>query len=191
MYRFTYRPSPALAVALLALFIALGGSGYAATQLKPANVSAKAVPASGTMGGTNAGPTKTGPPGPRGKTGPPGPAGPEGPAGPAGPAGSALAYAHVVGSGVLDDANSKNVRVTGSDSDGVCLDVTTAQTPKNVVAMIDNSGADPRRTRVAGTANRAVVTAACGATADALITTVDSNVQPREFILRPFYVTFN
>lgn len=63
-------PSPAMVVAFIALFVALGGTGYAATQLvsKEATASKKAK-------------AKRGPRGPRGKRGPAGPAGPIGPAG--------------------------------------------------------------------------------------------------------------
>ena len=38
MYSFiSRRPSPALAVSLVALFVALGGTGYAAVELAPKN----------------------------------------------------------------------------------------------------------------------------------------------------------
>lgn len=88
MSRFIHRPSPALAVALLALFMALGGTGYAATQSQPENVSAKAAKkkkkkkvARGPAGPRG----PVGSTGPAGALGPTGPAGPKGPAGPAGP----------------------------------------------------------------------------------------------------------
>lgn len=61
-------PSPAMAIACLALFVALGGTGYAATHL--ASKKGRAAAHSSKSGR-----------GPRGKRGP---AGPEGPAGPAG-----------------------------------------------------------------------------------------------------------
>jgi hypothetical protein len=185
MNRFIHRPSPALAVALLALFIALGGTGFAATHFqKPGSVNAKAAKK-----------TNRGPRGFRGFKGPRGPAGPKGPAGSAGaagapgaagPAGSALAYARVV-NGVLDAANSKNVTVTQAMATGTCLDVTTTQAPHNVVAMIDNSGANPATTSVAGSVNPAAVGPNCPAGSDAVITTVESGA----FTPKPFYVTFN
>src|SRR5829696_1284468 len=82
-----FRPSPAMVVACLALGVALGGTGYAATQLVPRN-------SVGTLQVINrslkAVDFKQGqlPRGPRGFAGPAGPAGTAGPAGPAGPAGA-------------------------------------------------------------------------------------------------------
>ena len=73
-------PSPALVIACLALFVALGGSGYAATHM--ASGKARAVAAS----------SKSAKWGPRGKRGPAGPAGAAGPVaaqGERGPAGAA------------------------------------------------------------------------------------------------------
>jgi Collagen triple helix repeat (20 copies) len=186
MNRFIHRPSPALAVALLALFIALGGTGFAATQFqKPGTVIAKAAKTT----------TKRGPRGFRGFRGPRGPAGPKGAAGSAGAtgaagaagaAGSSLAYARVV-NGVLDGSNSKNVTVTLATNSVTCLDVTTTQAPRNVVAMIDNSGANPATTSVAGTLNPTALAPNCPAGSDALITTAESGA----FVPKPFYVTFN
>lgn len=185
MKRFIHRPSPALAVALLALFIALGGTGFAATQFqKPGTVHAKVAKK-----------TNRGPRGFRGFRGFRGPAGPKGPAGSAGAtgatgaagaAGSALAYARVV-NGVLDGANSKNVTVTLATTSATCMDVTTTQAPHNVVAMIDNSGANPATTSVAGTLNPTAIAPTCPAGSDALITTAESGA----FVPKPFYVTFN
>jgi len=89
--------------------------------------------------------------------------------------------------GALDAANSKNVTVTKSSNLGVCLDVTTPQAPRNVVAMIDNGGANPATTRIAGTSGAAVARV-CPAGSDAVIATVE---EATGFTLRPFYVTFN
>jgi hypothetical protein len=66
-------PSAAMAVALTALFVALGGTGYAASQIAPSDATAHAA--------------AKGPRGPRGFQGPrgfPGPAGAKGATGPAG-----------------------------------------------------------------------------------------------------------
>jgi hypothetical protein len=76
------RPSPAVLIASLALFVALGGSAVAARhflitstrQIKPSVLHAL-------RGAAGA----RGPSGPAGAQGAPGPAGPQGPAGPAGP----------------------------------------------------------------------------------------------------------
>ncbi len=76
MRRFIHRPSPGLAVALLALFIALGSTGYAATQSpKTHNATAKVAN------------RQNGPRGFRGFRGPRGFKGAAGAPGPAGPAG--------------------------------------------------------------------------------------------------------
>src|SRR6478672_8674845 len=79
-----FRPSPAMVVASLALMIALGGTGYAASQALPRNsgTSIQVKDHSLLARDFKAGQL------PRGATGPAGPAGPAGPQGPAGPAGS-------------------------------------------------------------------------------------------------------
>lgn len=61
-------PSPALVIACLALFVAMGGTGYAATQLPSGQSLAQASKSS----------VKRGARGPRGPQGPQGPAGPQG-----------------------------------------------------------------------------------------------------------------
>ena len=93
---FRRRPSPAMVIATMALLVALGGTGYAATSLPIASVGtaqlkANAVVSSKVRNGSllrvdfAAGQV---PRGPAGAAGPAGPAGPSGPAGPAGPAGA-------------------------------------------------------------------------------------------------------
>jgi hypothetical protein len=99
------RPSPAMLVALLALFVALGGSSYAALQLRPGSVGTKQLK----NGAVTSKKVRNnsllardfkasqrsrlrGPQGARGPQGPQGAQGPQGPVGPAtGPAGGALA----------------------------------------------------------------------------------------------------
>ena len=80
----------------------------------------------------------TGAQGPAGQQGPPGP---QGERGAPGAAGSALAFARINQNGTLDPGNSKNVsllgRSSGSPAGAWCLQVTTAQAPRNVVASID------------------------------------------------------
>lgn len=61
-------PSPAMVIACLSLFVAMGGTGYAATQLASGQEGAVASKAKAKRGR-------------RGKRGPTGPAGPAGPAG--------------------------------------------------------------------------------------------------------------
>jgi hypothetical protein len=81
--RFT--PSPAMVIGCLALLLALGGTGYAASQALPRNsvTSVQVKDHSLLARDFKAGQI------PRGPAGPAGAAGPAGPQGPAGPAGSA------------------------------------------------------------------------------------------------------
>jgi Collagen triple helix repeat (20 copies) len=87
-------------IATIALFAALGGSSYAATQIAKNSVTTKEVRNRSLLardfraGQLKAGPAGVagppgaeGPAGPAGRAGPAGPAGPSGPAGPAGPIG--------------------------------------------------------------------------------------------------------
>ena len=80
------KPSPAMVVALVALFVALGGTGTAATLI----VTSKQIK-DGTIQLRDMSPQATrslrGRQGPAGAEGPPGPAGPQGPQGNQGPAG--------------------------------------------------------------------------------------------------------
>ncbi len=104
-------------LALLALFVALGGTSLAAASaLLPRNSVGSAQVINGSLGkidlSKKARAALHGAPGPRGSQGPQGAQGPQGPAGapgPPGPTGSAVAYAHVNADGTLDAANSKNV----------------------------------------------------------------------------------
>jgi hypothetical protein len=96
------RPSPAMLVALLALFVALGGSSYAALQLpkgsigtkqlKNGAVTSKKVRNNSLLVRDFRASQRSRLRGPQGARGPQGPQGPQGPVGPAtGPAGGALA----------------------------------------------------------------------------------------------------
>src|ERR671935_1582731 len=91
-----FRPSPALVIASVALFIALGGTGYAVTRLPANSVTTRQVVNHSLL----AVDFKRGqiPAGPQGPAGPAGPAGPQGPAGPAG-GGAASKWALVRGDG--------------------------------------------------------------------------------------------
>jgi hypothetical protein len=105
------RPSPAIVVACIALFVALGGTGYAALRL-PANIvgtaqiknsavnSLKVKNGSLLRADFKAGQVPAGPAGPAGAAGPAGPAGAAGPAGPfpdALPAGKTVRGAYNIG----------------------------------------------------------------------------------------------
>jgi hypothetical protein len=125
------RPSPATVISLVALFVALGGTGYAAFavprnsvgsaqvvnhSLRTADLSRKAVAAL------------------KGHRGPEGPSGPQGPAGATGAAGTARAYADVDNSTPsLVAARTKNFTAVTRTDDGVyCLTPAAGIDPRAV-----------------------------------------------------------
>jgi hypothetical protein len=125
------RPSPATVISLVALFVALGGTGYAAFavprnsvgsaqvvnhSLRTADLSRKAVAAL------------------KGGRGPEGPSGPQGPAGATGAAGTARAYAEVDNSTPsLVAARTKNFTAVTRTDDGVyCLTPAAGIDPRAV-----------------------------------------------------------
>jgi hypothetical protein len=141
MKRVSRKPSPALVISLIALFVALGGTSYAAATLingkliKPHTIAKNRL--------TNAAIKQLkgnrGPAGPAGSAGPQGPAGPAGPAGPPGAAGSAVAYAHINADGTLDAAHSKNVSASSNVGTGVyCATVTVNVV--NATSTVDTGG---------------------------------------------------
>lgn len=101
------RLTPSMIIALIALFISLGGTSYAAVvppknsvgtaQLKKQAVTTAKI-SKATLAALKG---NTGPAGPQGQTGPQGPAGSQGPAGPQGPAGSDASLANVAAGGAL------------------------------------------------------------------------------------------
>src|SRR5438034_11121141 len=96
MKRIVRRPSPATVIALIALFVALGGTGFAAAKLVlPRNSVGTLQVRNGSLLKVDfkAGQLPRGARGPAGPAGLAGRAGPTGPAGPAGPAGAAAAGA--------------------------------------------------------------------------------------------------
>jgi hypothetical protein len=137
-------PSPAMVVALLALCVALGGTGYAATKINGKNIR------NGTITGkkiknrtiTSAKISRTtvralknrrglrGPRGFRGRTGPRGAAGANG---------TALAYARVAADGTIDTARAKGIAQANMShtATGVYCLVSLGFTPKNVVATLE------------------------------------------------------
>jgi hypothetical protein len=125
------RPSPATVISLVALFVALGGTGYAAFavprnsvgsaqvvnhSLRTADLSRKAVAAL------------------KGGRGPEGPSGPQGPAGATGAAGTARAYAEVDDlTPSLVAARTKNFTAVTRTDDGVyCLTPAAGIDPRAV-----------------------------------------------------------
>ena len=110
------RPSPALVIAFVALFVALGGTGYAALALPKNSVDSKQIKRGAVNTSEIANNAVTGAKVRRGSLTasdfrtsslPRGERGPAGAAGPTGPAGSARAYGYVNADGTLDPASSK------------------------------------------------------------------------------------
>ena len=129
MKHWSKAPSPALVISLIALFVALGGTTYAATSLpqnsvgtkqlrKNAVVSSKAKNHSLLGADFKAGQLPVGPRGPKGDTGAPGPAG---------PTASAYAYAQNQNGFVFVDSGTDTtaVQLTGSGGSPV-----TAASPR-------------------------------------------------------------
>ena len=148
-----HRPSPAMVIALIALFVALGGTGYAAAtgsidsrELKNSSVQGvdvkdKSLTAKDFNGSVRG---ATGAAGARGANGAQGPPGPQGPQGPGGAPGTARAYAYVAGDGTVDASKSKGIAQANIDADtvtgAVCL-TGLSFTPRSVVATAATPGA--------------------------------------------------
>jgi hypothetical protein len=102
---FRRRPSPAMVVAVIALIVAMSGTGYAALTITGKNVKNSSLTGADVRNNSlasvdvkdgallakdfKAGQLLAGPQGPQGPQGPAGPHGPAGPQGPAGPSGTA------------------------------------------------------------------------------------------------------
>ena len=190
------RPSASLAISVVALFVALGGTGYAAVTITGKDVkngslttkdiknnsltSSDVKDRSLRLRDFRSGELSNGQRGP---------AGPAGPAGAAGAAGSAIAFARVAASGDVDASVSKNIAVVSSASNGIyCLN-DTAGTPKSIAVTIDISGADSRKSLVSGSAVPAAVAVGCPAPADIVVATAqNNNAYPPPNTDLPFYV---
>jgi collagen triple helix repeat protein len=198
-------PSPALVLAIIALFVSLGGTGYAASQL---GSSPTAVAAKGGKKNKPKPKTLRGPAGPKGVTGPNGPIGPTGPQGkegtpgkegkegPKGEQGTAVAYATVKSTATLDAANSSGVvdvqRYTGFEHGFYCLygnfspHVATA-----TVNYSESSGGELVQT-IGITAGQVKACPASGTGAPAkAIVLVRPIAKPSELIDAGFYIIFN
>lgn len=142
-------------VAYVALFVALGGSSYAAVKINGKNIKNKSIAGEklkartitggkvqkNTLTGSEirdgsllaknfkAGQLPAGPAGPQGAPGLPGEPGPPG---------TALAFAHVNADGTLETANTKNVAASNiSHTTGIYCFSGLSFTPRNVVASLD------------------------------------------------------
>jgi hypothetical protein len=151
-------------MATFAVFVALGGSSYAAVTLKKNSVKSRNIARNAVTSpkvknrSLLATDFKLGqlPSGPRGPEGPQGSPGTPGTAGGQGPAGTALAYAHVLADGTLDTTRSKNVAGVQQYSPvpGLyCFRLNFA--PQNVMATIANEAGVVRYFVEAGIGNAA------------------------------------
>ena len=191
-------------VATLALFLALGGVGYAATslpansvgsaQLKPDAVTgAKVKNGSLRSADFKKGQLPKGAKGATGATGPAGPAGVAGPAGAPGAAGTALGYALVKADGTLDatrsSANITAAMVTNASASASCFH-DLPFTVKNTIATAQYDGGlgtagEMVQAAVAG----AGFTSDCGGVAN---TTVEvAGYSGGNYARVPFYIVFN
>lgn len=150
-------PSPAMVIALIALFVALGGTGYAASGALNDGGSAQATAAArrgrrshrgprGFRGGTGAtGPA--GPQGPAGQQGPAGPQGPQGAQGQQGSAGTAKAFAEVTGSGTIIAGHASNISdddITRQSAGNYCFELSeNGITTENAVPIAAPDWGDP------------------------------------------------
>lgn len=149
-------PSPALVIACLALFVALGGTGYAASGGLAGNgngngsatVARAHRPLRGPRGprGPRGFRGATGPQGPAGPQGATGPQGPQGPSGGQGPAGSARAYAEVSSAGAVVAGHALNVtsaNVTSPATGTYCFDLSgVGITTSNAVPVVSLDWSD-------------------------------------------------
>jgi hypothetical protein len=167
-------------MATLALFLAVGGGGavaVAATQSK----------APGKHHHGNRGPRGfRGPAGPQGPKGDAGSTGAPGVPGAPGAPGSALGFADIAANGTASAVKNVTV-VSHAPGTGIyCLKLNSG-TPANVIAMIDNTGANPTIAYVAGDTNPSVVAKDCAPGAQIEIAAGDSGI----FTDEAFFVSIN
>jgi hypothetical protein len=176
--------SPAMVVALIALFVALGGPGYATSRLDTqTRVSGKAVASKAIRG-------------PRGRRGPRGPrgfrglAGAKGPRGLAGSDGTALGYAKVNLNGTVEPSESKgvstaNVTTAGPGSASYCFH-NLPFTPHSLAATIDWNLSTFDSQAFVAVAQELPGTTGCPAGTQAMVGTAKNGASSQE----PFYVIF-
>ncbi len=153
-------PSPSLVVALIALFVALGGSGYAAVKINGKNIASRSI--SGKKLKRSAvtaaevknrslsardfkrGQLRPGPQGPPGPPGEDGAPGEDGLPGEDGEPGAALAYVRVTKAGDVDTSASKNFPAgnvhRGLPDSGIYCLRGLRFNPNNVVATLGTDG---------------------------------------------------
>lgn len=140
------RPSPALVLASVALFVALGGTGYAALQLPANSVGTKQLKrgavknsdiARNAVTGSKVRPRSLTASDFRANSLPRGPQGPRGPEGPAGPRGTARAYGYVAeGGGVVAARSTPGVSVTHTAGSGIyCVSIPGISSASSVMSV--------------------------------------------------------
>src|ERR671938_1843271 len=148
-----HRPSPAIVVACVALLLALGGVGWAATALPRNSVgtaqlknnavtSSKVKNHSLLRADFKNGQIPRGPAGPPGPAGPTGPAGAAGPAGPAGPAGTASIKWALVKADATIAAQSGGITMTSHSVGNYILNFGSAINTKLILASPAQAGGD-------------------------------------------------
>jgi hypothetical protein len=183
-------------IALLALFIALSGTTFAAAVALPRNSVGTAQLKNGAVTKKKIN-KKTirqlrGNRGRAGPIGPQGPTGARGPTGAQGAAGSAAAYARVLATGAVDASFSKNVasgNVTHPGTGKYCIGGLPFA-PKNAVASPDHigsSGSNPNPAIFVNLANPAFTSTGCTGKQIALIVVNGSNTA----IDHGFYIAIN
>ena len=204
--------SPSLVLSVIAIFIALGGTSYAISQLPKNSVGAKQIRKNAVNSNKvkdrsllardfKEGQLPAGKPGPAGNPGPAGPAGATGATGPSGEAGSALAFARVVGfSGVsIPPASAKNLtsemvsRPEGDPAGVYCFDLESLPEVKNVQVTVEtNVGTFSDNDRYATAVLSPINTnfeISCPDTSDLLVAVRDQS--SNNFVNASFYLVLN
>jgi hypothetical protein len=202
-----------MVVACAALFVALGGVGYAAITLPKNSVGSKQLKRNAVTsikiknGAVDSKKVKDGsllgadfkqgelPAGPRGAQGAQGAQGLQGPKGDTGAAGSAAAYALVSDDGTVNTAQAKNIaqaNVTHSFGGTYCFSGLSFA-PTNVIATINGNTGNG-----AGDAQASIFTPSddptsvnCPAGAQAVVYTIDNTTPAGLLADYAFYVMFN
>ena len=192
------RISYANVAATLALLFSMSGGALAATHYlinSTKQINPKVLKTLRGKEGPRGASGPAGASGATGATGPTGATGATGAKGETGAPGSALAYAHVTASGILDEGDSKGM--TSADVNKIapgeyCFEG-LGFTPVNAVASIDQLTAKPGKIEVIRTALGPSAFALCGsesAQAGVFVGEVEPGVGTKG-IERGFYVSFN
>lgn len=181
------RPSPAMIVALLALFVALGGTAVAARSLiGPRDIARGAVRSihvrDGTLVGADVRDRSLTPRDFRGSV--------QGPQGPPGTPGTARAFAHVFADGTLETAAARSIgRVTRPAAGTYCFYLPFR--PANVVATLDAARSPAIETVKATTRPDDARGNACTGAESASVSVIDSIGNRRALKDGGFFVLFN